>query len=140
LSHFQIPEEYRKWFSIIYLENKVKSTVIMNGHQTNSFHITRGVRQGCPLSPIIYILASEVFCNKIRANIKIQGVNLGGELLKLSNYADDTNFMIRNYASVDQIFAEYKHFSKSSGAVINTKKYRFYKSVITLIQLLLTML
>jgi exonuclease III len=122
LGYFSIPTEYRKWFSIIYRENCVKSVVTMNGHCTRTINVTRGVRQGCPLSPILYILGSEVFCNKIRSNTTIIGVELAGNLLKLSNYADDTNFLVKNFESVDTIFQEYEKFSKSSGAIVNTDK------------------
>jgi hypothetical protein len=122
LIHFRIPENYRKWFDIIYQENKVNSAIIMNGYLSKSIDISRGVRQGCPLSPILYILASEVFCNKIRMNPEIRGFTLDGENLKLSNYADDTNFLVKDYESVSRIFKEYEKFNKSSGAVLNLEK------------------
>ena len=48
----------------------------MNGYLTDHFFTTRGVRQGCSLSPLLYVLCIEEFACKIRAYPHIKGLRL----------------------------------------------------------------
>ena len=43
-----------KWISIMY--NSISSQILINGHFSKDVNISRGVRQGCPLSPLLYVL------------------------------------------------------------------------------------
>ena len=69
----------RRWVSIFH--NNVESGVINCCYATNSFSVSRGVRQGCPLSPLLLVLASwEVLALKIRQDKLCRGIKLGGRL------------------------------------------------------------
>ena len=62
------------------------------------FSLSRGVRQGCPLSPLLYVLVAEVLAVNIRANPRIKGLTLPGRsqaLSPISQYADDTSSCCR---------------------------------------------
>ena len=48
----------RKWISILY--NNVESGVMNAGFMTNYFKVSRDVHQGCPLSPLLFVLAVEM--------------------------------------------------------------------------------
>ena len=57
---------------------------------TNYFEISRGVRQGCPLSPSLFILAVELLALKIRQNQTCKGIVLPNDLeVKIPQFADD---------------------------------------------------
>lgn len=122
LAYFGIPPCFIKWIKMIYLENHVKSTVAVNGFLSEFFMIGRGLRQGCPLSPLLYIFVAESLANKIRDDSNICGIKLGNFCVKLSNYADDINFMLSDYNSVRHIFDTFEIFRRASGATVNNEK------------------
>ena len=64
----------KRWVSTFY--TSPESAVLNNGFSTNYFQLSRGVRQGCPLSPYFFILGAEILACKIRQNKEIQGINL----------------------------------------------------------------
>ena len=53
-----------KWWINTFCTN-VESVAINNGFTTNWFKPSRGVRQGCPLSPFLFVLSVELLSNKI---------------------------------------------------------------------------
>lgn len=118
----QINCSFIKWTRIIYKAGLVKSSVIVNGFISKPFFITKGIRQGYPLPACLYVLASEAFCNNIRANPNIKGISVGTRECKISNYADDTNFFVQDFILVDEIFATFDLFHKISGATLNEDK------------------
>ena len=58
------------------------------------FGLGRGVRQGCPLSPYLFILGAEVLATAIRGDIEIKGISVGNVECKLSQYAEDTTMIL----------------------------------------------
>ena len=51
--------------------------------------LRRGVRQGCPLSPLLYVLIIEILALQFRNNPDIVGFTVGGEKIISMHYADD---------------------------------------------------
>ena len=96
LQHMGFGPSFTRWFNIFYTD--VRSAVKANGHISQFFHLSRGVRQGCPPSPLLYVLYAEVLACTIRANPTIKLVQLPGTasaLPVLSQYADDTSLYRR---------------------------------------------
>ena len=62
---------FRNWIGLLYTD--VHSAVSVNGFLTEFFPVTRGVRQGCPLSPLLYVLVMESLASVVRADIHIDG-------------------------------------------------------------------
>ena len=62
------------WVQLFYCD--VSSAVNVNGFISDFFPLSRGVRQGCPLSPLLYVLVVEVLACTIRANPNISGIYL----------------------------------------------------------------
>ena len=53
------------------------------------------VRQGCLLSMLLYIVATEVLANFINTDKMIKGIQLGDHDIKIVNFADDTTIVMR---------------------------------------------
>jgi len=64
LEIFNFGPKIRKWVSILY--NDIESGVMNGGYMTNYIKVSRGVRQGCPLSPFSFVLAVEILALKLR--------------------------------------------------------------------------
>lgn len=112
---------FRKWIEIIY--SKPQSAVIVNQTLSEAFPLGRSVRQGDPLSPLLYVLSLEPLLNKIRRDKEVKGIQLpGGGEQKLIAFADDTNFFPTDKQSVKKILEHFKHFGKGSGSEINETK------------------
>uniref|UniRef100_A0A8C5S2H9 Reverse transcriptase domain-containing protein n=1 Tax=Laticauda laticaudata TaxID=8630 RepID=A0A8C5S2H9_LATLA len=58
----------------IYTNQRVK--VMVNGDVTEKFYIRKGTRQGCPLSPLLFILALEVLTRNIKQDSEIKGMEI----------------------------------------------------------------
>ena len=89
----------------------ISSCVINNGFVTPFFKLKRGVRQGCPLSGfffvlaiellgLLFVLAIELLGLAIKNDPLIQGISVGKEKIKLTQYADDTTVFVKNTTSV----------------------------------------
>ena len=70
-------------------------SIINNGTFSANFELGRGVRQGDPLSPYLFVIAIEILAAAIRTSTDIKGIKLESEEWKIVQYADDlTAFFI----------------------------------------------
>ena len=88
------------------------------------FQPSRGMRQGCPLSPLLYVITIEVLAVCIRTSPGITSVQLPNSLeqFKCSGYADDTTIAATSDASIEETFTIYGQFERASGARLNRGK------------------
>ena len=65
-----------------------KSTAnnILNGEKLKAFPLKSGIRQGCPLSPLLFNIVLEVWATAIRAEKEIKGIHIGKEEVKLLHH------------------------------------------------------
>ena len=61
-----------QWVNIFY--SNIQSFVINNDYSTSFFELERGVRQGCPLSGVLFVIAVEILANSIRNDKLITGI------------------------------------------------------------------
>ena len=122
LAKFGFGPNFCKWISLFY--NSVFSRIICNGKLTAPIFLGRGVRQGCPLSPLLYVLVSEVLSTQIRNCEEIEGFRLpgaGGLHFKISQYADDATNFVKTEQSLSDWDTTYKWFkSMRWGLALNS--------------------
>ncbi len=120
LEKFNFGERFIKWIMMLY--QSAKSTILTNGHMTEKISLTRGLRQGSPLSALLYILQAEPFAETIRKSNKITGIKIDGEEIRITAYADDTQIYISDKKSKTEMDIILETYSRASGAKINTTK------------------
>ena len=86
------------WVQIFYAH--VFSRILVNGAPSSPVYLRRGVRQGCPLSPLLYVLVSEVFL--------LPGA--GGLQFKISQYADDATLILKSEKSLFNVLSIVSRF------------------------------
>ena len=91
LRNFNFGTSLVSWVKLFY--TNISSCVLNNGWASDFFSLHRGVRQGCPLSPYLFILGAEILGNAVRRDTEIRGIKLGNSDCKLSQYADDTTMI-----------------------------------------------
>ena len=104
------------------LYNDIFSKIEINGALTKKIRIKRGIRQGCPLSMLLFIICTDVLTRKIIKNEKIKGITFQKVNFKIAQYADDTTFVFQNTEEIKIIFNELDFFEKFSGLKINAEK------------------
>ena len=110
-----------QWFKTFY--NNTESCILNNGWASNFFLVHRGVRQGYPLSPYLFILSAEILAKAIRKCVDIRGLLVKDTEIKLSQYADDTTLILDgSEKSLSEALKILQSFEKVSGLSLNSKK------------------
>ena len=113
-----------------YLINLVKlvyhgsySYALVNGHLTNPIYLERGLHQGSPLSPVLFLIVAQVFTNNLQNNANISGIDINSCSLLLSLFADDTDmFLTASKETIDAVIEELNRFGRCAGCVYNVNK------------------
>jgi hypothetical protein len=77
------------------LYNDIYSQILVNGFLTVSFKITRSVRQGCGLSPLLFNIAIEPLILSILQSLLFRGVPIPGSAMeeRAAAFADDLTLL-----------------------------------------------
>ena len=121
LKYFNFGISLRSWIKTFY--SGISSSVCSNGHIPEFFKISRGVRQGDPLSPYLFLIVGEVLYRAANRNKKIIGINIDSYTFLMNQLADDTcMFLDGTEESLKACLDLYNDFSKCSGLRINLSK------------------
>ncbi|XP_063285651.1 uncharacterized protein LOC134571380 [Pelobates fuscus] len=106
------------WLAAIY--SNPGERIWVNGQLSDTIQITNGTRQGCPLSPLLFILTMEPFLQGIRDNPNISGLKVAEQEYKVSAFADDQLFTISNpESSLQHLIQEIDAYNLVSNYKVN---------------------
>ena len=99
-----------------------RASVHANGVESGRRLWHAGVRQGCPLSPLLYLFVGQALASWLRAQLAL-GVRVAGRRHVCSMYADDTSALIPlSPAAAAGLRAAMDAFRDASGQAVNTPK------------------
>ena len=121
LEQFEIPDQFINRVKQLY--STAHTVVIINGETSTAFKITRGVRQGDPLSCLLFNLAIEPLACMLRKS-NIRGFSIPGatERIITSLFADDTSAFLSRQDKWTDLWRILQTWCKASKAKFNNNK------------------
>ena len=112
---------------INFLETLYKQNISMitnNGFLSPKVSLQRGLRQGCPLYLPLYVIQSQIITTNIKQDKTITGIKIPHqkEQVKISQYADDSNYFLKSQESVKKVLTFFQNLNEATGATINLEK------------------
>ena len=120
LTVFNFGENFIRWVKI--LHNNITSCVGNNGKYSDFFELTRSIRQGCPLSALLFLLVAEIIAISIRSEKNIKGIKVDNEEFLINLMADDTTLLLSDIDSLKISINKFNRFKKCSGLSLNLNK------------------
>ncbi|KAM8977104.1 adhesion G-protein coupled receptor G2 [Pelodytes ibericus] len=109
------------WINALY--NTPQARIRINGQLSEPVTLSNGTRQGCPLSPLLFVLSIEPLINAIRANPDISGIQVGPHHHKVTAYADDLLFTLTNpLITLPNLMRELDTYGALSNFKVNMEK------------------
>ena len=96
------------------------SKVALNGRHTGDIALRSGVKQGCPLSPYLFILYVEPLMLQLQNHL--DGVRIGEARLKVSGFIDDISVFVSGDTDLREANRLFTEFESVSNAKINRTK------------------
>ena len=117
--------EIRGWMALLYNKyNPPRRRIRIDGELGPSFPILSGVPQGDPLAPLIFLLVTEALSRAVTesTDLTFKGITIGNATFKISQFADDTTFYLRNYAQLPAMWALIRAWESATGMRVNDDK------------------
>ncbi|KAG5830188.1 hypothetical protein ANANG_G00307420 [Anguilla anguilla] len=107
------------------LYTEVRSRILVNGILSKAVSVNCGVRQGCPLSPLLFVCCMEPLAQVLRRDTWIKGLQIpgsGGREARCILYMDDVTVLCSDRVSVARVLDRTEWFGQASGAKLNREK------------------
>ena len=73
----------------------------MGGYK-KKYRMTRGIRQGCPLSAFLFLFVAEILGTKLETNENIFGIRINDYEIRNIQHADDLTITVQDENSLSQ--------------------------------------
>ena len=130
LRAFHLPESFVRAVETMY--RTATTSVKLNGEEGRPFNCTSAIRQGCPLSPLIYIYVQEVQMWMLREDKRIKGIPIphfdghapsqDGPTIKERGLVDDVMVAVSGPESVPPLLETLDRFERMSNHKMNVDK------------------
>lgn len=121
LCRFGCGPKFCQWIRILYCEPSAE--VITNNLISKSFGLSRGTRQGCPLSPLLFVMTLEPLAIAIRDHPGIKGIHISEIEHQISLFADDILLYLSDLKNTIPVLLNLiDQFGSFSGYKVNQAK------------------
>lgn len=121
---FGFGHDFQNWIKV--LTSSTESFINYCGWLTEFFPVNSGIRQGCPFSPLAFVLGIELFAIKIRESDDIKGIKLPfgqtNQTIKIKQYADDNTLVLADVNDIRNALEVARCFAVFSGLNLNLNK------------------
>ena len=120
LKKFNFGDNFIKWMRLFY--NNPCFKIKNNGWISKPYYMKRGIRQGCSMSALLFVLVVEILATMIRTDQNIKGLTIGKTEHKICQYADDATIFSSDLESIKVIISVIDIFSNIAGPKLNIGK------------------
>jgi hypothetical protein len=106
---------------ILNLYSKQTAFVRIGENLSEGCIIGRGVRQGCSLSPLLYIIYDEAMMREATDEMN-RGIKVGGHMINSIRYADDKAIVANSERGLQELIDSINMVTQKYGMKINVKK------------------
>jgi hypothetical protein len=123
LSRNHFPANIKNYFKLYY--SNLESCVVTDCYKTETFKFRKGVTQGDPMSPILFLLAFQPILDHLNSKAS-QGANLGDIKVITLPFADDFCLMTTNKRTHQNLISDIKEKVESMGLKLKPSKCRSF--------------
>ena len=124
--------DFKRWVGLLYNpESPPQRRTVSNGKRSAYWSVQRGVAQGCPLSPALYLVVAEALTRMANdgvsyrgEHLQIEGIEVGDlHPFRVSQFADDTVMLLANTGrDLDSMWKVVEVFERGTGMRVNKAK------------------
>ena len=124
LEQFNFGPDFLRWIKIMYTKPTLR--IKNNGWLSDSFQTSRGIRQGCPISALLFILVVEIMAVKLKSDPDLKGMEIKlkdkRRIITLSQYADDSTLVLDDITQIRRAIDILTEFGEVAGLKLNLGK------------------
>ena len=106
-----------------------QEATVRTGHGTTDwFHLGKGVRQGCILSPCLFNFYAEYIMRNAGLEESQAGIKIAGKNINNLRYADDSTLMAESEEKLKSLLMKVKEESEKVGLKLNIQKTKIMAS------------
>ncbi|CAI5472419.1 unnamed protein product [Closterium sp. Yama58-4] len=113
------PRKFVQWCEGLHAGSTTR--LLLNGWLGEPVAVRKGVRQGCPLAPYLFLCAVEPLCQEALKR-KLGISNPYGDRLAYLRYADDTTLVLKGKRQIGRTVKLLSEFGEKSGLRVNNDK------------------
>lgn len=134
LNELGFPSQFIRWIMICV--TTVSYRYMINGTTSQCLQAKRGLRQGDPISPLLFVLVMEYLYRNLQSLRRNPDFNFHAkcENLRIINlsFADDLLFFSRgDTVSVQLLMNQFANFSRATGLKVNPRKCHIYYGAVS---------
>ncbi|KAF1336631.1 Rxlr effector protein, partial [Globisporangium splendens] len=98
---------------------------LVNGELSREWEVKSGIRQGCPLTPLLFIVAAEILALAVQQDPHLEGIRVtrsGAEPHLISTFVDDSAVFVKQGKQLPRLMQLLSEFCRQSGLQVQPTK------------------